>query len=138
MTNSSDTINAMVGTGLDENTGDFGLATKASIYYPMGIAFGLNGIGFVSTAHCVRALNTYGTFATVAGTCDSGGFAGDTGASITARLNAPQSLVVDPNGRVFFADSGNHRIRMLTPIPALRLELVSGDKQSRLATAPLD
>ena len=138
MANSSDTINTVVGTGRAENTGDFGPASAASIYYPMGIAFGRQGIGYVSTAHCIRALFTNGTIATVAGTCNAGGFAGDAGAAITGRLNAPQGMVVDSTGRVFFADSGNHRIRVLTPIPALRLEMVSGDKQSRLATAPLD
>ena len=134
----SDTIRTMVGTGLAENTGDFGPASAASIYYPMGIAFSRTGTGFVSTAHCIRALFPDGTIATIAGTCSAGAFSGDGGAAITARLNAPQGMAVDSSGRVFFADSGNHRIRVLTPIPALRLEIVSGDKQSRLATAPLD
>ena len=136
--NSSDTISTIAGTGRAENTGDFGPASAASVYYPMGIAFARNGIGYVSTAHCIRALFNDGSIATIAGVCDTGGFAGDTGAAITARLNAPQGLATDASGRVYFADSGNHRIRVLTPIPALRLELVSGDKQSRLATAPLD
>lgn len=136
--NAADTIQTVVGTGRAENSGDFGPASAASIYYPMGIAFARNGIGYVSTAHCIRALFLNGTIATIAGNCEKGGFSGDAGAAITSKLNAPQGMAVDANGRVYFADSGNHRIRVLTPIPALRLELVSGDKQSRLATAPLE
>lgn len=135
---SKDIVNTMAGTGQAVNSGDFGPATEASVYYPIGIAFSRGGIGYVSTQHCIRALFTDGTIATIAGTCDTGAFSGDGGAAITAQLNAPQGMTVDSTGRVYFADSGNHRIRVLTPIPALRLELVSGDKQSRLATAPLD
>jgi uncharacterized protein (TIGR03437 family) len=135
---SSDTISTMVGTGRAENSGDFGPASAASVAYPIGIAFAQNGLGFVSTAHCIRALFTDGTIATIAGTCGTGAFSGDAGPAIVARLNAPQGLAVDSSGRVFFADSGNHRIRVLTPVPALALGIVSGDKQSRLATAPLE
>jgi uncharacterized protein (TIGR03437 family) len=135
---SGDIISTVAGTGLAENSGDFGPASAASVFYPTGIAFSRTGIGFVSTAHCIRALFTNGTIATVAGNCNVGGFSGDVGPAITARLNEPQGLTVDSQGRVFFADSGNHRIRVLTPVPALRLDLVSGDKQSRLVTAPLE
>ena len=53
---SSDTIQTMVGTGRAENTGDFGPASAASIFYPSGIAFSHDGIAYVSTAHCIRAL----------------------------------------------------------------------------------
>ena len=138
-TDSKDIISTMAGTGLAANTGDFGPATAASVYYPMGIAFApASGIGYISTAHCIRALFTDGTIATIAGTCDAGAFSGDGGPAILARLNAPQGMAVDPAGRVYFADSGNHRIRTLTPVSALKLEIISGDKQSRLATAPLE
>jgi uncharacterized protein (TIGR03437 family) len=133
-----DIINTMAGTGRAENSGDFGPAAAASVAYPVGIAFAQNGRGFVSTGHCIRALFTDGTIATIAGSCGKGAFSGDAGPAIAARLNSPQGLTVDAGGRVFFADSGNHRIRVLTPVPALALEIVSGDKQSRLATAPLE
>ena len=136
---SKDAITTIAGTGRPENTGDFGPASDASVYYPIGLAFARNnGIGYVSTAHCIRALFADGAIATVAGVCDTGAFSGDGGPAITARLNNPQGMIVDTSGRVYFADSGNHRIRVLTPIPALRLELLSGDKQSRLASAPLE
>lgn len=47
---------------------------------------------------------------TVAGS-GSIGFSGDGGAATNAKLNSPYGVAVDGRGNVFFADSGNFRIR---------------------------
>jgi uncharacterized protein (TIGR03437 family) len=41
------------------------------------------------------------------------GFAGDGGPATSALLTGPSGLVVDAAGAIFFADTGNHRIRRL-------------------------
>jgi uncharacterized protein (TIGR03437 family) len=43
------------------------------------------------------------------------GFDGDGGPALQAQLNYPCDLTVDDSGRIWIADSGNHRIRRLSP-----------------------
>ena len=51
------------------------------------------------------------TTSTLAGIAGSPGAAD--GSALSATMNAPRGLAVDPNGNVFWADYGNCRIRML-------------------------
>lgn len=44
---------------------------------------------------------------------DVPGFSGDGGPAAGAQLNRPWGLAIDQAGNVFFADSGNHRVRVL-------------------------
>lgn len=62
----------------------------------------------------VRSLSPSGTLTTIAGTGLTG-FSGDGGPGTLALLNAPMGLAVDISGTVWVADSGNNRIRSLTP-----------------------
>lgn len=50
----------------------------------------------------------------VAGT-GARGFGGDGGPAITALLDGPDGVAVDPFGNVYIADDGNNRIRKVTP-----------------------
>jgi sugar lactone lactonase YvrE len=50
----------------------------------------------------------------IAGNGDPG-FDGDGGPASSSRLAYPLGIAVDANGSVFVADSGNHRVRKLTP-----------------------
>ena len=43
------------------------------------------------------------------------GFAGDGGPATSANLNGPTGVAVDAAGNLYIADSGNHRIRKVTP-----------------------
>ncbi|MCU7924146.1 MAG: hypothetical protein KZQ88_15765, partial [Candidatus Thiodiazotropha sp. (ex Dulcina madagascariensis)] len=41
------------------------------------------------------------------------GFAGDGGPAVNASLNSPVDVSLGPNGEIYLADQGNHRIRMI-------------------------
>jgi len=66
--------------------------------------------------NCVRRISATGTIASVAGVCSvAGGFEGDGGPAVSARLLRPRSIVFDPAGNLYIADQSNSRIRRVTP-----------------------
>ena len=66
--------------------------------------------------HRIRRVDPSGVFTTIAGT-GQGGFGGDGGPAVKAQLNYPTGVAVDEAGNIYVADSGNHRIRVLTQLP---------------------
>ncbi len=96
--------------------GDGGPATQARLNHPTGIA--LDSIGNLYIAdranNRIRRVGLDGTITTVAGTGTSGN-TGDGGAALLATLNAPSSVRFDVYGNLYIADTGNSRIRMVTP-----------------------
>ncbi|MBL0124793.1 MAG: hypothetical protein IPP88_19445 [Betaproteobacteria bacterium] len=54
------------------------------------------------------------TMATVAGTGNLGS-AGDGGPALLAQMTEPRGLAVGPDGSLYIADSGNHRVRRIGP-----------------------
>ena len=61
----------------------------------------------------MRTLTPGGVLSTRAGT-GTGGFGGDDGAAAAAQLSFPAAVAVDASGNVYTADTGNHRLRMVT------------------------
>ncbi|HXP88111.1 MAG TPA: hypothetical protein VN841_25500, partial [Bryobacteraceae bacterium] len=65
----------------------------------------------------IRKVSPNGIITSVAGTATNGfpsGFSGDGGPATAAGLSFPSGVVVDSAGNLFFADSGNGRIREIT------------------------
>jgi sugar lactone lactonase YvrE len=58
----------------------------------------------------VRKVLADGTIQTVAGN-GKGGFRGDGGPAIQARISGPQGIALDSHGNLYISDSGNHRVR---------------------------
>ena len=87
---------------------------------PRDLAFGSDGRLYIADEfnHRIRALNlATGLLETVVGSGEKG-FAGDGGPALSAALNRPAGLDFDPQGRLYIADTYNHRIRrvvLLTP-----------------------
>ena len=83
---------------------------------PRGLAVTPNGDVLVAdtSLNAVRKLSSTGVLSTIAGT-GVAGFSGDGQPAVAAQLNSPADLVVGSAGTIWIADSGNNRIRTLSP-----------------------
>jgi len=95
--------------------GDGGLATSALLNAPNGLAVDAVGNVFIADAlnYRLRKVNTNGIINTIAGN-GIPGFAGDGGPGRSAELSSSYAVAVDGSDNVYFADSGNNRIRKVT------------------------
>ena len=118
---SAGTITTMAGTGESGFSGDGGPAVQALLRRPTGVAVdGAGNVYFIdSLNHRIRKVDSAGTITTIAGSGETGimggGFSGDGGPAAEALLRRPTGVAVDGAGNVYFADTGNQRIRKLTP-----------------------
>jgi uncharacterized protein (TIGR03437 family) len=97
-------------------SGDLGPATSALLAYPQGLRTDSAGNLYFTDAgnFVVRMVDLFGVISTIAGN-DTRGFSGDGGPATSAEINVAGGIAVDANGKVWFADTNNHRIRQLTP-----------------------
>ncbi|MGE0871483.1 MAG: hypothetical protein AB7P03_23185 [Kofleriaceae bacterium] len=88
------------------------VATESGLAYPVGIAADWRGNFYIADVdnHRVRRVDVNGVITTVAGT-GAPGSDGDGGLATGAQLHGPSSVAVDGLGRIFIADTNNHRIR---------------------------
>ena len=116
-------IYTVAGGGAAGHLGDRGLATKARLHGPWGVAVDGAGNLVIGDAlhNRVRAVAartgmfygqkmTAGDIYTVAGDGKSG-FSGDGGPGAAAELGTPSGVAVDGAGNLIITDSGNNRIR---------------------------
>jgi uncharacterized protein (TIGR03437 family) len=94
--------------------GDGGAATSAFIAQT-GLAVDSSGNLYIADAgdNRIRKVSN-GIITTVAGS-NSSNYSGDGGLAISAGLNTPSSVAVDAGGNIYIADSGDYRIRKVTP-----------------------
>ena len=115
-------VSILAGTGLAGFSGDGGPAAQAALNTPEGIAFDPQGTLYIADSgnHRIRTITPDGTIRTIAG---SGvpGFAGDGQTADFASFLNPTAVLVDGQGNVYVADTGNNRVRELefqgTPTP---------------------
>jgi hypothetical protein len=104
------------GIGEQGDAGDGGPAVDAKLYHPEGLALDADGNLFVADTfnHRIRRIDAEtGIITTVAGTGGDGGFSGDDGPAEEADLRLPRGVDVAPDGRLYIADTFNHRIRRI-------------------------
>jgi uncharacterized protein (TIGR03437 family) len=106
----------VAGNGKRGFSGDGGLATDAMMVDPGGTAVAPDGTLYISEhgGNRIRKVAPNGIITTIAGT-GAGGFLGDGGPATSARLNLPLGMILDAQGNLYFVDSGNFRIRKITP-----------------------
>jgi len=97
--------------------GDGGPARNATLNYAASATLDLDGNLYIADTinRRIRRVDAAtGVIHTIAGNGISG-FSGDHGPALAAEIASPVSIVVDPSGRIYFADENNQCIRMLTP-----------------------
>jgi sugar lactone lactonase YvrE/plastocyanin len=126
------TIGTVAGTGAAGYNGDAIPATAALLNSPWTVSVGADNSLYIAdlTNNRVRKV-AGGMISTVAGT---GGrnFAGDDGPATAADLNDPTSVILDPAGDLYIADSGNNRVRKVNASTGI-IETVTGNDSEQFA-----
>jgi sugar lactone lactonase YvrE len=104
-------ISTVAGTGVAGYNGDTILATAAQLNSPLTVNVGIDNSLYIADLSNNRVRKvTSGVISTVAGTGNRN-FAGDGGLATAADLDNPASVILDPAGDLYIADSGNNRVR---------------------------
>lgn len=116
-------ITTVVGTTAGFS-GDFGSPVAAQLNQPTAIAFDSSGALWIAdgTNSVIRKVDpTFSTIETVVGTPETWGYDGDGGPAGSAKLATPDDLTFGPDGYLYIADTGNHRIRRVGAGPGFPL-----------------
>lgn len=106
------TATTLAGSGKLGTGGDSGQAVHADLNFPSAVACDTQGNVYIADTlnHRIRRVAPNGVINTVAGT-GVDDFGGDGGAASSARISRPRGMIFDATGNLFFADSGNSRVR---------------------------
>jgi uncharacterized protein (TIGR03437 family) len=109
-------ITAVIAGGGNPAFGDGGKALAARLNHPSGVAADAAGNVFVADRdnHRIRKIAPDGIITTFAGT-GAAGSAGDGGPAVQAQLNRPSGVSVDAAGNLYIADTGNGKVRTVSP-----------------------
>ena len=136
----SGTITTFAGTGEWGFGGDNGPAVQARLRRPDGVAVDGSGNLYIADTwnRRIRRVDSSGTITTFAGTGEWG-FSGDNGPAVQARLRNPDGVAVDGSGNLYIADTGNHRIRIVTlTTPPTAVEAPSGLTATAVSSSGVD
>lgn len=113
--NSGNTNSSIAGSGKNATT-SAGDARATGFGSPRTVAYDTQGNLFLvdSRNNQVTRLTPDGQLTIVAGTGLEGN-TGDGGPATAALLDRPSAIVIQPDGTLLIADTGNHRIRSITP-----------------------
>jgi RHS repeat-associated protein len=123
-------INTIAGNGERGFSGDGGLATQASLRSPSGgIAFGPDGSWYIADTgnYRIRRVGVDGIINTVAGNGDWR-FSGDGGLATQASLYQPSGIAFGPDGSLYIAEHGSHRIRRVGINGVINTVVGNGEK----------
>ena len=111
-------LSTYAGTGdIGPPLGDQAAATSAHLAWPIGLALDKRGNLYIADAldYRIRKVDAVSqTITTVAGTGPVEGDAGDGGLAVQAHLSFPFGVAIAPDGTLVLADTGNHRVRVVT------------------------
>lgn len=105
------TISTVAGT---ERVLDGTAATGVPLRSPRGVAVDPAGNVYIADRddNRIRKVGPSGIITTVAGN-GTPGFSGDRGSAARALVSGPMSTISDSAGNIYFADSGNYRVRRI-------------------------
>jgi glucose/arabinose dehydrogenase len=131
-------VNVLAGSGAPGFAD--GAAREARFADPFGVAVGQDGGVYVSDAgesNRVRKVTPQGSVETLAGGRE--GFADGAGAA--ASFNTPSAVALDAAGNLYVADTGNNRVRKVTPegvVTTLAGDGAAGFREGPAAQARFD
>ena len=105
VTTATGIISTIAGTGTSSFSGDGGVATSATMWYPHAVAADSSGNVYIADSynHRIRKVTvSTGLIDTIVGT-GSATFTGDGGAATSATLNYPFGVELDSSGMAFTA-----------------------------------
>ena len=108
-------LSVIAGTGAAGHGGDGGPAREASMQQPYEVRFDNGGdLIFVDmVGQVIRQIDARrGVIDAIAGTGEAG-FGGDGGPAREALFRQPHSIEIGPDGAIYVADIGNHRLRRI-------------------------
>ena len=133
------TLSTVAGTGESGFSGDGGAATAAQLDFPGGIDV-MAGVLYIADTgnQRVRSVDlTRGTIATVAGNGITG-FGGDGGDPLIASFRQVRDVAVTDDGlSLYVADSGNHRIRLVS-LASPQINTFAGNGETEFAGNLID
>ena len=105
-----------IGSSQGSFGGDGGPATQARLNVPRGVAVAADGTLYIADweNHRIRKVSPTGIITTVAGD-GTRGFSGDGLPATRASLFLPWDVELGPDGSLYIADAGSHRIRRVSP-----------------------
>ena len=129
------TIDTVAGNGQRGYSGDGGSPRSAALFAPVGVAISHDGSLFIADTNNnrVRLIDHGGNIVTFAGS-GRAAYGGDGGPATSADLNLPTGLAFDSAGNLYIADSGNNRVRKVSPNGTITT--VAGDGTSAVLAAP--
>ena len=117
------TITTVAGQGEGNFSGDGGPALAAQLNAPRDVFVDDLGTMYIADMgnNRIRLVDSSGNIITIAGPRQddffSGGYNRESGPAIGVLLSNPFAVSLDRSGNVYVADTGNHRIRVLTQPP---------------------
>jgi DNA-binding beta-propeller fold protein YncE len=118
------------GSGVAGFKGDHGAASEATLWGPMGLALDQHGNLFIADTgnNRIRKVDANRIITTVAGSGAYYDDRGDGGPATDARLGFAFGIAVGRDGTIYVADTGNNRVRKITPSGLI--EAVAGTGRS--------
>jgi uncharacterized protein (TIGR03437 family) len=107
-------------------SGDGGPAGNALLNDPQSAVVDSAGNMYITDEdnQRIRMILASGIISTIAGD-GTKNFAGDGGPAANSEVDLPEGIALGPGGAVYFVDSGNKRVRVLTPPASAQLPSVS-------------
>ena len=106
-------MSTVAGTGRAIYGGDGGPANLASLRSPTALAIMADGSLLVCDTADERVRHIHGGIVTTFAGSGVQGWSGDGASALSAELDTPSGLAVAADGRVFIADTHNHRVRVV-------------------------
>ena len=107
-------IRTVAGSGQAGFQAASGPALQVALNSPAGVAADAAGNVFIADRgnNRIRMVTPDGRLRTIAGTGEAG-FAGDGAPAVAAMLRGPSDVAAGGDGRIYFTDTQNHRVRVL-------------------------